>query len=303
MCSRPPAARHSKQAWNEQRHRGQIPLRHHEGPAGAGPQRLGVSQRRNRSCSRQHNRVNHPQGCARLRATVGPSANLTTRPGGTSSSPPGGCRTGFARTGSPRGGRQPAPGADPGSRTSPTHSAAACRPSAVSGQPVLLSAHANENVSGTGHSIDIIDATTNAVVASCASGSSCSTRVSNSAGSHTYQAIIGTPTGRNAQASSPIITVTWVPAALTLSASDSSPKAGQGILLTASANEDVAATPWVILIVDLTTGKIVASCGAGKRCSEWVSHASGRHTYQALIAKPGGSQVQASSSTLTVAWP
>jgi hypothetical protein len=173
----------------------------------------------------------------------------------------------------------------------------------VTGQPVLLSAHANENVSGTGNAIDIVDTTTNTVVASCAHGPSCSTWVRNPVGSHTYQAIIGTPAGQDTQASSSAVTVTWAPATITLSASNSSPKAGQGTLLTATANENVGATPWVIIIVDLTTDKIIASCGAGKKCSDWIGHASGSQTYQAFIAKPDGSQAQASSAMVTVTWP
>lgn len=85
----------------------------------------------------------------------------------------------------------------------------ASRSSVASGRWVLLSAHANENVAGTGYAIDIIDVTTGVVVASCGRGSSCSTWVRHSQGSQTYRAIIGSPAGRNAQASSPTVTVTW----------------------------------------------------------------------------------------------
>jgi hypothetical protein len=175
--------------------------------------------------------------------------------------------------------------------------------STVNGQPVLLSAHANENVTPTGYAIDIIDTTAGIVVASCARGTSCSTWVRNPPGSHVYGAIIGTPVGLHTQASSPAITVTWAPSTVTLSASDSSPKAGHGTLITATANENVGPTPWAIIITDLTTNTIIETCRTGRECSDWVPAASGSHTYQAVIANPHSSQVQATSPTITVTWP
>jgi IPT/TIG domain len=174
--------------------------------------------------------------------------------------------------------------------------------SAVNGQPVLLSAHANENVAGTGYALDIIDTTTNTVVAVCAQGSSCSTWVRNPPGSHSYEAVIGTPAGLKAQASSAAVAVTWVPSTISLSVSTSSPKAGHGVTLTATANQNVGPTPWAIIITDLTTGQTVAFCGVGKKCSGQVSNPASRHNYQAVIANPDGSQVQATSPAVTVTW-
>ncbi|MGD0069876.1 MAG: IPT/TIG domain-containing protein, partial [Streptosporangiaceae bacterium] len=175
--------------------------------------------------------------------------------------------------------------------------------STIDGLPVLLSAHANENVAATGYAIDIVDTTTGAVVASCAHGPSCSTWVRNQPGSHGYKAIIGTSAGSNAQASSATVTVTWAPSTVTLSASNSNPAARSGVLLTATANENVGRTPWRIIITDLTTGTIVGSCADGNKCHVWVSSMSGRHTYQASIADSDGTDVQATSPTVTVTWP
>jgi len=147
-----------------------------------------------------------------------------------------------------------------------------------------------------------VDTTTGTVVASCTRWSSCSTWVWNPPGRHVYEAIIGTPAGSNAQASSPAIAVTWVPATVTLSASSSSARAGSRVMLTATVNENVGRTPWVIIITDLTTGTTIAYCRDGNECTTWVSHTSGSHSYQAVIAGPNGVNVQATSPTVTVTW-
>ncbi len=173
---------------------------------------------------------------------------------------------------------------------------------AVNDQPVLLSAHANENVAGTGYAIDIIDTATNAVVASCARGSSCSAWVAHPPGRHTYTAVIATQAGRNVQATSPAVTVTWIPATVTLSASSVKPAPRTGVTLTATANEDVGFTPWVIIITDITTGTVIAECRDGNRCGAHAARTSGHDTYQAVIADADGTNVQATSATVTVTW-
>jgi len=178
----------------------------------------------------------------------------------------------------------------------------ASRTTAVNAQPVLLSAHANEDVAVTGYAIDIIDSTTNSIVASCTHRSSCSTWVEHQPGSHTYTAIIATPSGGNAQATSSAVTVTWLPAAITLSASNLTPASRGEVTLTATANEDVGYTPWAIIITDLTTGTVITECRDGSKCSAQLSHTSGRHTYQAVIAGTKGTNVQATSPAVTVIW-
>jgi choice-of-anchor C domain-containing protein len=178
----------------------------------------------------------------------------------------------------------------------------ASRTTAANDQPVLLSAHANEDVAGTGYAIDIVDTTTNGIVASCTHGSSCSTWVQHQPGSRTYTAIIATPGGRNVQATSSAVTVTWLPAAITLQASNRKPAPGSEVVLIATANEDVGYTPWTITITDLSTGTVVANCRVGNVCMARVSYLSGHHTYQAVIAGTKGSNVQATSPAVTVTW-
>jgi hypothetical protein len=131
----------------------------------------------------------------------------------------------------------------------------------------------------------------------------CKVTVANSAGSHTYQAVITGPGGTGALASSTPVSVTWVPSTVTLRASTTSATSGEPVMLTAHANENVGRTPWVIIITDLTTGAIVGFCGDGSKCSTWVSHTSGTHTYRAVVAAANGTNVQATSVTVTVTWP
>jgi choice-of-anchor C domain-containing protein len=178
----------------------------------------------------------------------------------------------------------------------------ASRTTAVNAQPVLLSAHANEAVAGTGYAIDIVDTTTNGIVASCTHGSSCSIWVQHRPGSSSYKAIIATLGGHNVQASSPVVTVTWLPSTIRLQPSNLRPALGSEVMLTATANEDVGYTPWAIIITDLTTGTVIADCRVGNRCFARVSHISGRHTYQAVIAGAKGADVQARSAAETVTW-
>jgi hypothetical protein len=174
--------------------------------------------------------------------------------------------------------------------------------STVNGLPVLLSAHANEDVGPTGYAVDIVDTTTGTVVASCSRGTSCSTWARGTTGRQVYEAVIGTPAGLAVQASSSAVTVTWAPSTVTLSASSSKLAQRGGAMLTATANENVGRTPWVISITDLTIGKVLRSCDYGSTCNAWAHNTSGSHTYQAVIAAANGTNVQATSATVTVTW-
>jgi hypothetical protein len=141
--------------------------------------------------------------------------------------------------------------------------------STVNGLRVLLSAHANEDIGPTGYAVDIVDTTTGTAVASCSRGSSRSTWVRGTTGKQVYEAVIGTPAGLDAQASSATVTLTWAASAVTLR-SRSKVAAGAGVMLTATANENVGRTPWAITVTDLTTGQVVGSCGYGSKCTAWV---------------------------------
>ncbi|HVA91183.1 MAG TPA: hypothetical protein VNL71_15215, partial [Chloroflexota bacterium] len=112
------------------------------------------------------------------------------------------------------------------------------------GDVVTLTAQANQDLNGTGASLDIIDTTNNVLVASCVSGATCASQVTvDSADTISYVAQIGS----NAQ--SDPLAVTWAVAqpiidwSITLSADQTDAPAGATVNLTAEANADVGPTP------------------------------------------------------------
>ena len=92
------------------------------------------------------------------------------------------------------------------------------------------------------------------------------------------------------------VSLTAVPAALT---------AGGTTALTASANVNVGPTPWFIVILDSTTGTVVAVCGSGTTCSTTVTMAGcAVHTYNAYISATSNppTDVRAVSSSVVASW-
>lgn len=175
------------------------------------------------------------------------------------------------------------------------------RRSVVDGEPVTLTAVTNRALPA-GAVIEIVNQATRAVIKSCATGRRCQATVTSGVGTRTYQAVITAPSGTAPLASSALVSVTWVAAAVTLRASRTSAASGRWVLLSAHANENVAGTGYAIDIIDVTTGAVVASCGRWSSCSTWVRRSSGSQTYQAVIGTPAGRDAQASSPTVTVTW-
>ncbi len=92
---------------------------------------------------------------------------------------------------------------------------------------------------------------------------------------------------------------------VSLAASDSSPLPSQAVTLTATADQDVGPTPFVIEILDATAGQTVATCRTGSTCTAAVSEPSPMtQGYRAEVVQPDGTSLQAQSGvTVTWAWP
>ena len=172
----------------------------------------------------------------------------------------------------------------------------------------ILTATSSVDVGPTPYFIIIYNTATGSSVASCGSGTSCSTTVTdNKTESVTYAAVIGSGTTapfNNVQASASPVSVSFAwQFNLTLSPSSSIVYMPARLTLTATTSTDVGPTPYSILIVDETSGSIVASCGSGTSCSTSVGLASPiTKSYQAFVSSSGSppTNVQASTSTVAV---
>ncbi|MHB8664205.1 MAG: fibronectin type III domain-containing protein [Acidimicrobiales bacterium] len=195
-------------------------------------------------------------------------------------------------------------------------------PIAAPGAPVTLTAAANQNLSGTGYVIEIADLTSGALVASCSSGSTCSTSVTQpSAAAHLFEAYVSSPGGptppQNPQAASNPTVVTWAstsvppapgtPWGVVLRADQPTTTANSTVTLTALADQSVNGTGYDIELFDQTTGVFLNACSSGSSCTTGVSQATTTtHTYVAYVSSYGTSApppgVQATSNPVPVVW-
>ena len=73
---------------------------------------------------------------------------------------------------------------------------------------------------------------------------------------------------------------------LSVSADRSSPRSGEGVILTATANVSVTGTASAIEIFDTTTGTLAAACMQSSRCVVAYSAAGGIHSFRAFVTPP-----------------
>jgi hypothetical protein len=91
--------------------------------------------------------------------------------------------------------------------------------------------------------------------------------------------------------------------AVSLSGSSATPAVGASVTLTATANQDVGPTPYGIWVYDTTTGALVAHAPSGTSVSAAVSQsAASTQRYVAYVANSGPTNIQATSTPLTVTW-
>lgn len=99
-------------------------------------------------------------------------------------------------------------------------------------------------------------------------------------------------------------TFSYNPWVVSISSSNSYAPIGGSVTLTASSDIDVGPTPYWLDIVDSTTGKVIANCGAGITCSASVSEVlAGTHNFYAEVSGyDGASPIEKVSSTIAVTW-
>jgi len=180
----------------------------------------------------------------------------------------------------------------------------------VPGAATTLTAYANTDVGPSPYYIEIFDATIGGRVASCPSGSSCSTSVTQSSPTiRDYVAYIAgygtTNPPPSVQVTSNTVRVSWF--TVSLSANPTFLAPGGATTLTATASQDVGPTPYYIEIFDHTTGAFLVACATGISCSTSVSQSA--PTTQNFIAyvssygtnDPPSSQ-RATSNVVAVTW-
>jgi len=141
------------------------------------------------------------------------------------------------------------------------------------GQSVTLTATTNQNVGGTGglYEIDIYDKTTNARIASCATGTVCaftSTALFVSGAPHTFVAAVAAvgndanfSTASGVQATSNDVVVDTAAWSVTLTSDVSTFTMNQDVTFTATANQVlVQYGPYEMVLFDQTTGAFAGGC-------------------------------------------
>jgi hypothetical protein len=188
----------------------------------------------------------------------------------------------------------------------PTVTIAASPASPAAGQKVTITGTASESVSSSPLSIEIYDPATDAVLASCANGTSCSLHTAEPGGTGTFAAAILDAGVQVQLGQPPQVSVSWPAVTVTLTTSASTPAAGSAVTLTATASANVGPTGDDILIVNVTdpsAPQVLAALATGTRSKLSVTMASpGGQTYVAEIADPTGTEVENTSSPVTVTW-
>jgi hypothetical protein len=182
--------------------------------------------------------------------------------------------------------------------------------SLVPGGTATLTATSNQDVSPTPFFIEIFDATAGTLAATCGSGTTCSTVITQSGSTvRNYIAYVA-DAGKTfppaaPQATSGAITESWL--TVSVAASPTALQPGGTTTLTATATLDVGSTPFFIEVFDATTGSLVAQCGFGTSCAASVTQtASTVQNYIAYVADQSSvfppPDVRAASGGVFVSW-
>ena len=153
-----------------------------------------------------------------------------------------------------------------------------------------LTATANMDVGPTPYYLRVYDQTAGAYVVTCATGTTCSTSVTQpTPTTHYYVAVVSyasagyPPSGE--QAVSGEAGVVWHGVSLALAASQATVPVGAASTLTATTSQDIGPSPFWTEIFDVTTGARIAVCGYGTMCSATVSQtAATTHEYIAYLS-------------------
>jgi hypothetical protein len=153
-----------------------------------------------------------------------------------------------------------------------------------------LTATTNMNVGPTPYYLRIYDETAGAYVVTCATGTTCSSSVTQPLPTtHDYVAVVSyasasyPPAGE--QAGYGTVGVLWHGANLNLAAGQPTVPVGGVSTLTATTSQDIGPSPFWTEIFDMTTGTRIMDCGYGTTCSVSVSQAvATTHEYVAYLS-------------------
>jgi hypothetical protein len=171
-------------------------------------------------------------------------------------------------------------------------------------QYATLTATASSDVGPTAYYIFIKDADTNAVLAACGSGTTCSVAVTKpTATQDAFYAYVATDGNDDNQvAIAGPLYITWEGIELSLAANLHTLAVGGTSTLTATSDTNIGPTPFYIQIWDTTTDTLVntSPCGSGTTCTATVSQsAATTHTYVASFGETGTTYPQAELQNTT----
>lgn len=156
------------------------------------------------------------------------------------------------------------------------------------GTPITVTATSALDVLASGRWLEIYDLTAHARVTYCSRGTACSTTMKmSSAGVHE---LVGYVTGKPEAVSAPLY-ITWL--GVSLSATSIGPSTGGTVWLKATANANLAGTPWVLGVFDQQGNLVDHVCKTGTTCLVSASMAgTTKPVYTAMIGavatpKPG----------------
>lgn len=160
----------------------------------------------------------------------------------------------------------------------------ASNPSVVGpGRAVTFTATASAEVGRLGYEIQLSDTTAGRLVTYCSQGTTCSTSlIEPEAGTHKIVAgLVPAPGLQHAQEKSDPVSATWL--SIVLTASPYSLQGG-GTAITATANTDLANTPWAIFIF-MSPGQLIGHPCAAATCTTSMGlPAAGAPSFFAIIA-------------------
>jgi hypothetical protein len=114
--------------------------------------------------------------------------------------------------------------------------------------------------------------------------------------------VIPAAAGSAAYLSSPVSGSGGAGLSVSLTANTLSAPSLQDVVLTAVSSANVGPAGYALDIVDVAKHEVLASCATGSVCTAVVAERSGYHSYVAVVAKPDGRHVQATSAPVVVLW-
>ncbi len=170
------------------------------------------------------------------------------------------------------------------------------------GKAITFTATSTADVSGTGYQLGLYDAERGTRLTYCSRGTICSTSLTKEqAGSRSIVAYIAAASETlpppSVQAQSPSVSATWL--GVNLDANTTRPQPGTTVFMRATANVNVANTPWSIGIYDQNGDLVGASCKSGTTCTARVTITTGATPWFTAVAGAARPTiVQGNQSTL-----